>query len=205
MPFHEESKTSVTLLMRVALFPPDEEAWRKFVERYGPAIGGWCYAHGLQQADAEDVTQTVLTALIVRLRRFVYDPNKSFRGLLRKITRDAVCDAIDELSRAGFTGASSVLHALVNQEAQTELAHRLEAEFDLELLEAAMENVREKVQRQTWEAYWLTAHEGLSGADAAARLGMRIGTVFQAKSSVMSMLKDEVHRLEESECAAKVV
>ncbi len=205
MAFPGESKTSITLLMRVARFPPDEEAWQKFVERYGPAIAGWCYAQGLQEADAEDVTQTVLTGLTVRLRRFVYDPNKSFRGLLRKITHDAVCDAIDELPRAGFTGASSVLHALMNQEARTDLAQRLEAEFDLELLDAAMANVRERVERQTWEAYRLTAHEGLSGADAAARLGMRIGTVFQAKSSVMSMLKDEIHRLEESECAAKMV
>ena len=47
-------------------------------------------------------------------------------------------------------------------EAREELADRLEAEFDLELLEEAGRRVRTRVAPHTWEAYRLTAIEGLS-------------------------------------------
>ncbi len=83
-----------------------------------------------------------------------------------------------------------------NQEARVELARRLEEEFDLELLEAATRIVRDRVAPKTWEAYHLTAGQGCPAADVAARLGMRVGSVYQAKSSVIQMLQDEVQRLE---------
>ena len=45
-------------------------------------------------------------------------------------------------------------------------------------------------------AYRLTAIEGLSGAAAAARLGMKVAAVFVSKSHVMRHLRDEVQALE---------
>jgi hypothetical protein len=36
MSFRDESKTSVTLIDRVAAGPADDAAWHQFVERYGP-------------------------------------------------------------------------------------------------------------------------------------------------------------------------
>ncbi len=60
---------------------------------------------------------------------------------------------------------------------------RLEAAFDLERLEMAEAGVRSQVEPHTREAFRLTALEDLSGADAAARLGTRVVTVFKAKRS----------------------
>jgi DNA-directed RNA polymerase specialized sigma24 family protein len=51
------------------------------------------------------------------------------------------------------------------------------------------------VEPHTWEAFRLTAIDGLSGAEVAARLGMQVGTLFKAKSKVQKMLRDEVDRL----------
>ena len=56
--------------------------------------------------------------------------------------------------------------------------------------------MRLRVHQHAWEAFRLTALEGNSGAEAAARLGMRVATVFVARSKVQKMLQDEVRKLE---------
>ena len=85
---------------------------------------------------------------------------------------------------------------LASLEAREDLIRRLEEEFDLELLEAATRIVRRRVTPQTWEAYQLTTSGGLSGAEAADRLGMSVAAVFMAKSSVKGMLQEQIRTLE---------
>jgi RNA polymerase sigma-70 factor (ECF subfamily) len=63
------------------------------------------------------------------------------------------------------------------------------------LLEEAMLRVRLRVAPQTWQAFRLTALEGLSGTKAAARIPMRVAQVFVARRRVQRMLRDEVARL----------
>src|SRR5262245_31262762 len=58
------SVTSMTLLMRLQQSPADQSAWKEFVECYGHRIAGWCRQWGLQEADAQDVAQTVLLKLV---------------------------------------------------------------------------------------------------------------------------------------------
>lgn len=56
----------------------------------------------------------------------------------------------------------------------------------------ALVRVRPRVQPHTWDAFRLTTYEGLSRAEAAARLGMAVTSVYKAKSSVRKMLEAEV-------------
>src|SRR5262249_52295347 len=152
--------------------PADPEKWGKFVARYGPKIYGWCRHWGLQQADAEDGTQDVLTTLAQKMGTFVYDPSKSFRAWLKTITPHAWIDFLARRQRAGRgSGDSEVATLLDSLPARDDLVARLDAEFDQEVLEAAITRVRLRVKPTTWEAYRLTAMEGLSGAAAAAQLG----------------------------------
>jgi RNA polymerase sigma factor (sigma-70 family) len=195
------SETSITLLARVALSPPEPDAWNEFVDRYGPRIVKWSRAWGLQAADIDDVTQSVLATLLVRLRRFDYDPARGFRAFLRKVTNDTVCDVIS--ARGRLRGASATLQALAGKEARADLARAIEDEFDLELLEKATWIVRSQVEPRTWEAYRLTAQEGLSGSETATRLGMGVGAVYQAKSAVLRRLHEEVRELEQGPRATK--
>jgi RNA polymerase sigma-70 factor (ECF subfamily) len=55
------------------------------------------------------------------------------------------------------------------------------------------------VAPQTWEAFRLTALEGLSGADAAEKIPMQVAQVFVARRRVQKMLREEVARLEGSD------
>ena len=84
-------------------------------------------------------------------------------------------------------------------EARDELTRRLQETFDQELLEQATARVRARVEERTWEAYRLTARGGLSGAEAAAQLGMQVGTVYKAKSKVHAMLQETLRQMQEEE------
>jgi RNA polymerase sigma-70 factor (ECF subfamily) len=89
-----------------------------------------------------------------------------------------------------------MLLKLESVEAGEDLLERLNEQFDQELLAEAQERVQRRVEPHTWQAFLLTAVEGLSGAEAAGRLGVKVATVFQARSKVQKMLREEVARLE---------
>ena len=90
-----DSSTRLSLLGRLRLTPTDQEAWGEFVERYGRQVYAWCRQWGLQEADAEDVTQNVLADLARQMRTFEYHPSGRFRSWLRTIAHRAWCDLLD--------------------------------------------------------------------------------------------------------------
>jgi RNA polymerase sigma-70 factor (ECF subfamily) len=189
--------TSPTLLGKLARVPTDQAAWDAFVERYGPKIYGWCRRWDLQEADAEDVTQQVLLQLARKMRSFAYDPSRSFRAWLKTVAHHAWRDWLDGRKRAGAgSGDSRVADILESVQARDQLVEQLDEAFAREVLDEAMARVRLRVQPHTWEAFRLLAIDGLSGAEAAGRLGMKVATVFVARSKVQKMLQEEVSRLE---------
>jgi RNA polymerase sigma-70 factor (ECF subfamily) len=191
------SATRSSLLARLRDDASDQSAWQEFVDRYGPAIKAWCRRWNLQESDAEDVTQQVLLKVAVKLRHFVYDPERSFRAWLKTVARHAWSDFVAEQERGGAgSGDSGVLAVLQTVPARTDLESRLQETFDLELLEIATARVRAHVKATTWEAFRLTALEGLSGVEAAGRLGMQVAAVFMAKSNVQKLLQEEIRTLE---------
>jgi RNA polymerase sigma factor (sigma-70 family) len=194
------SGTRVTLLGRLRSDPANPQTWGEFVAHYGPRIYGWCRKWHLQDADCEDVTQNVLLRLAGKLREFSYDPTRSFRAWLKTLTVHALSDFVKSRERGGQgSGDSGAFRMLQNLEAREDLLQHLEAEFDRELLEEASARVRLRVAPQTWEAFRLTAIEGLSGADAGARIRMQVAQVFVARRRVQKMLREEIARLEKAE------
>jgi RNA polymerase sigma-70 factor (ECF subfamily) len=191
-----ESQTSPTLLARLRQVPADQAAWARFTERYGRKIYAWCRQWNLQEADAEDVTQTVLLKLAATMQSFVYDPDKRFRAWLKTVVRHAWSDFWSGRKAAVAAGGSQALEILHTVEAREDLVHRLGDEFDREVLEEAQSRVRQRVLPRTWQAFELTALQGRSGAEAAAQLGMKVATVFVARSKVQKMLQEEIHKVE---------
>ena len=200
MPEDHPSQTSSTLLGRLRRDPRDQAAWNDFVARYQPRILDWCRGWGLQESDAQDVTQAVLLKLSRSMATFVYDRSRSFRGWLRTITHHAWRDLVAERKRAGVgSGDSRVAELLENIQAGDGLVQQLEEEFRRELLDEAMARVRPRVDPRTWDAFRLTALEGSSGTAAAAQLQMKVAHVYVAKSEVKIMIREEVRKLEGNE------
>jgi RNA polymerase sigma factor (sigma-70 family) len=191
-----DSRTSPSLLGRLCRDPTDQAAWAEFVDRYGRKIYGWSRQWNLQDADAQDVTQAVLVRLAQRMPTFAYDRNRSFRGWLRTLTQHALCDFLKSRARAAREGGGQLEAVLESLEARETLLAALEEEFDQELLDQATARVRLRVEPRTWEAFHLTAVEGLPGAEAGQRLQMRVAAVFKAKSRVQKLLQEAIAELE---------
>jgi RNA polymerase sigma factor (sigma-70 family) len=187
--------TPHSLLVRLSQDARDEQAWNEFVRRYQPTILVWCRERGLQQADAEDVTQTVLTQLLTTMRQFRYDPSRSFRAWLRTVTANACGRFMLREGRSAGQKDEEALRQIEEAPARQELARRIEEAFDAELLEQAMEAVRGSVAPHTWEAFRLTALMHLSGAEAGGQIGMPVMHVYVAKQRVQRLLQQEVERL----------
>jgi RNA polymerase sigma-70 factor (ECF subfamily) len=196
MPDDDPLKTSLTLLGRLRQDPKDQAAWSDFVARYGPRIMQWCRGWRLQESDAQDVTQDVLLKLNRLMATFVYDPSGSFRGWLKTLTHHAWCDLAAERRRSGLGDDHCVVQFLGNLQAGENLVEQLDAEFRREVMDRAMERVRRRVAARTWDAFRLTALEGLSGSATAGRLEMKVARVYGAKREVKEMIREEVRRLE---------
>ena len=63
---------------------------------YGPALLKWCLRHGVQEADAQDISQEVLLQISRQIQRLQYDPALSFRGWLRAVVHGAWCDWVEQ-------------------------------------------------------------------------------------------------------------
>lgn len=188
-----DSRTSLTLLEALRQSPSNAPAWEKFVWRYRPMICAWCREWGLQGADAEDVAQDVLARLTEKLSQFQYDPSRCFRAWLKTVTQHAWSDMIAHRLRGSD---SRMIRRLESLEAQADLKRRFEETFDRELMELAIAHVQARVTAPTWEAFRLTALEGLTGAEASSRLAVSVAAVFVSKHRVQKLLKEEVRRLQ---------
>jgi RNA polymerase sigma-70 factor (ECF subfamily) len=193
-----KSDTRITLLGRLRAQPSDPAVWSEFVDWYGRNIHAWCRAWGLQESDCQDVTQEVFLNLSVKMHRFCYNNQGSFRAWLKTLTRRAWHAYVTKQRKAGRgSGDEATLEILNELKAREDLKQRLDEAFDQELLKEAANLVQLRVEPRTWEAFNLLAVEGLSGADAAARLQMKVATVFVARSKVQRMLREELARLEQ--------
>ena len=190
-------RTSATLLGRLRNSPDDAAAWAEFVDRYGTVVYRWCRKWGLQEVDAEDVTQNVLLDLGRQMRSFEYRVNGRFRAWLRTVAHRAWCDFLTATHRqTPGSGDTAVAGTLASVPAGEEFVDHLEAECEREMLDAAMTVVRLRVDPHTWDAFRLTALDGVAGTEAALQLKMPVASVYQAKSRVQKLLQQEIERLD---------
>ena len=187
----DTSRTDGTLLGRLH-DPEDQQAWDEFHARYAPMIRGWC-RHWFPR-DVDDMVQEVLSLLVESLRKFEYDRSKGrFRGYLKTVTHRLMADLKERARRLPMVGGDGLMEDV---EVTVDLEARLKAEYDLELLEKAKDNVRARVEPRTWLAYLATAEEWRKPAEVARELGMKVGAVFQAKHSVKTQLRREIENLQ---------
>lgn len=193
------ARTGSVLLLLLS-DPTDPSAWSAFVDRYAPKIYGWCRQRGLQEADAQDVTQEVLTQLVRKLRTFTYDPHKgTFRGWLRTLTHHAWYEFVESRRRAGLgDGDAEALERLDSLEAREDLLQSLAEIFDLELLAEAAARVQLHVSPRDWKIFQELAVEGRPGHAVAGELNMNVSAVLMVRSRVQKKLSQEIRRLEAS-------
>ena len=196
----DDTLTSPTLLRMVADWQ-DHSAWVIFRDRYDPYLRRLCRGYGLDDDSIEEVRQRIWIELADRMKKFQYDPNRTFRGWLRRLCESRVVDflrqrhAVCHLSlddRDGELGPdarrSTVDPAGRNEGDRESDLFRL---FLLDEAEKVQGTVRAKVQPRTWDSFWLVAVCDWTVERTAKNLGMTHTAVYAARKRVAQMLCDE--------------
>ena len=113
------------------------------------------------------------------------------------MTQHALADFLADRKRQCSGSGDDQVLAASDRTAREDLIEHLKDQFDAEVVAVACARTQQRVEPQTWDAFRLTAYEGLSGDDVATRLGMTRATVFKAKSRVMAFFCEEIKRLDE--------
>jgi RNA polymerase sigma-70 factor (ECF subfamily) len=194
----ESPTTRASLLVRIR-DGRDGLAWSEFVEVYGPLVYAYGRRHGLQDADAADLTQDVLIAVAGAAGRFAYNPERgSFRSWLFTVARTKRLDLATRSARqprgAGDSEAIDRLNALPDRTRDDPDAALWDRDYQQRLLDWAAEQVRGEFTDSTWQAFWRTAVEKCRPSDVASALGLSVGAVYMARSRVTVRLRAQVER-----------
>jgi RNA polymerase sigma-70 factor (ECF subfamily) len=179
--------------------PEDRAAWQQFVQLYGSLIYGFARHHGLQDADAADLTQEVFAEVARMAGRWGYDPERgSFRRWLFGVTHHKLARFLRtrrlQPVGSGDSGTQRRLEEEPSPAADQEAAW--EQEFQQQLFRLAAAQVRDRFTPTTWQAFWQTAVEGKEAAVVAAELDLSVGAVYVARSRVLARLTEQVEQLQ---------
>ena len=193
------SVTSMTLLHRVR--SQDQDAWGDLVKLYAPLVYRLCRVAGVASHDASDIVQEVFKAVSRTIGRFRRDrPGDSFRAWLLTISRNKIHDHFRKQARQPRAKGGTDMQALIHQvpeltwESSTD-GSRFNPNSDL--MRRAVRLVRNDFAESTWRAFWRVAIEGQSADVVAEQLDISKWSVYQAKSRVLSRLRDELQGLVE--------
>ena len=194
MPPTVSPSTDSSLLQRVQ--SQDPQAWRTFVDLYGPLIYAWGRRQGLSREDAGDMTQETFGAVARSIGQFSA-VGGSLRGWLWTVAHNKIRDhfrrGVNDRA-AGGTDMQVRLQELPGEPPQepTDSADLHELR---NLLGRGLEQVQTEFEPRTWQAFVLTVLEAEDTTAVATKLGMTANHVRQAKSRVLRRLRDQLGEL----------
>lgn len=181
-----ELQTRASLLGRLR-DGTDAHSWETFVQVYAPLVYGYARKRGLQDADAGDVAQEVLTEVAKSMRSFEYQPERGrFRDWLGTVTRRRL---------ARFFNKQPV-QTLADEPNDTSDAE-WSSEFQDHLLRVALERIEPNFEPINWQAFCRTWLDHRPAPEVAAELGITPATVYVAKSRGLQRLREELLALAE--------
>lgn len=199
-------ETRASLILRLQR-PADAVAWGEFVEIYQPLIFRLATSRGLQEADALDLCQDVLTRVARAINQFNPDPQRgSFRGWISTITRNLVVEHLRSRQRRPLTADDSAIGQAILETASQEDGRWFEAERRRQVFAWAADKLRPSFQPRTWQAFWDTAVLQHRVDTVAQRLQMTTGAVYIARSRVMARLREKIQlQLEDAEASSSAL
>ncbi len=199
-PPREELPTlSSSLLDRLQQMHPD--AWGDLVTVFSPIVYRWCRQSGLGGHDASDVVQEVFSSVARGIGDFERVKSEgSFRSWLATITRNRLRDFFRRRSKqphaAGGSDALGALQQIADVQDESDLHQSIsEADLNQSLPARVLQLVRSEFEPATWQAFWLTAVDGIAAADVAQQLNLSVASVYQAKSRVLRRFRQRMQEL----------
>lgn len=191
----EFPNTKLLLLANIQS-PENREAWEEFVQIYRPVVYRMARRRGMQDADAQDLSQDVLIRISKSIEGWVPQEGVRFRHGLRKVASNAIVTAVTKSKPLGIVNGSAAEQIFAETPETSAVTSELQSECFREQYLRAAAIVRVDVSPATWAAFERTVIQGQSCEDAAESLGKSLGTIYAARSRILKRLQIEVQRLE---------
>ncbi len=186
------SQTSASLLERLS-DRSDSEAWARLVELYSPLIRGWLGRYELSESDADDLSQTVLTAVVAHLPNFQHNGRVgAFRTWLRTITVNSVRQKFRmDRKSAGSPGGSAFLASLDElDDPDSGLSQVWDQAHDAHVLRTLLTWAEPEFEPKTWLAFRRQVFDEVRPKIVAVELEMTVNAVLVAKSKILKRLRE---------------
>jgi RNA polymerase sigma-70 factor (ECF subfamily) len=195
--------TRYSLLSRLQNWD-DQQSWKTFFDTYWRLIYSIALKSGLTEAEAQDVVQETIICVAKDITKFKRDRALgSFKGWLRNLTRWRIADQLRKRKPNALGEAVSsngdislVDLAEIPDPADAGLESLWEAEWQSNLMEAALERVRGRVKEEHYQIFDLNVVRQWPANKVARILEVNIAQVYLAKHRVLALLKREVRMLE---------
>jgi RNA polymerase sigma factor (sigma-70 family) len=195
--------TRYSLLSRLQNWD-DQESWRVFFDTYWRLIYSIALKSGLTEAEAADVVQETVICVANDIDKFKRDRKLgSFKGWLRNLTRWRIADQLRKRapnlfgeSFASNPDTSLMELAQIPDSVDAGLENVWEAEWQSNLMEAALERVKRRVKEEHYQMFDLNVIRQWPAKKVAETLEVSVAQVYIAKHRILALLKKEVRMLE---------
>lgn len=184
----------------------DQESWRVFFETYWRLIYRAAARAGLSDDEAQDVVQDTVLAMVRRMPGFHYDPAKGlFKNWLLQATQWQI---VTQLRRRKThiqsprpeprCSARETQTATIEQAADpagSALETIWDEEWEDNLLAAALERVKKRIDAKQYQAYDLYVLNEVPASRVARALRINLAQVYLAKHRTNKLLRVEISYL----------
>jgi RNA polymerase sigma factor (sigma-70 family) len=189
--------TRVTLLAKLKK-TENEAAWLEFENTYRGFILSLIVRMGINQQDAEDISQAVLTKVWQKIEDFEYNQNKGkFHNWLAAMTRNTVKDFF-RTKKNFITGRDSVEYQedyiSIEEQVLPDIENLAREEWVLHITNLAWNNIKDDIYETKQEVFKMISNE-VPNKEIAKKLGISEPSVRVYKAEVFEKMRTEINRL----------
>jgi RNA polymerase sigma-70 factor (ECF subfamily) len=180
----------------------DRKHWQEFFDAYWKLIYSAARKSGLTDAESQEVVQETIITVAKKVGKLRYDPAAgSFKGWLLHITRWRIADQFRKRQpgqsqrSAGTSERMTATIERVPDANAVDLDELWEKEWQDNLLAAAMDRVKKKVDAKQFQIFDCYVRKDWPAQKVAAELSVSVGQVYLARHRVTALLKKEVRAL----------
>ncbi len=191
---HFNNESTRSSVLKAVADTGNEAAWRRLFDLYAGFVFSIARSKGLNDADADDIVQTVFADLARNLPAFKYDREKGrFRAYLSALTRWRINDRLRSGKRDVELKASFMEDAKALMSADDEDFE--EREWQSAALEEALRRIKPGVQSAHYAAFVASAVEGQDTETVARLHGISIDNLYQIRKRLTAKLREAVKQV----------
>ncbi len=183
-------ETQLSMLARVQQTHVGE-SWGEFAQMYDGMIQGWLVRQGVQQQDADDIRQEVMTIVLRRIGDFEHNGRTgAFRSWLKTITSNCLRDFWKKKNRQAAGGPDLGEMAAQLEDGSSDQSVMWDAEHDRYVINHLLDQISQRMSDQSVTVFRRIVIDEESAEEVAADLGMKLGAARVAQHRVLNALKE---------------